>query len=258
MLVKGSNYLEALSKTKTVALDKTGTMTKGVFEVSAIHHSVMEDKKLLELAAHAELFSTHPIAKSIREAYRKTDGILNPERVSNVMEIGGNGITACVDGLSVAVGNGKLMERLGVAFVGCHHTGTIIHVATEGKYAGHIVISDVIKPTAKEAVSALSEAGVNRTVMLTGDAEAVGAAVAKELGIDEVHAELLPEAEEYLTVFNNLLRCAKIVSSSPYTAVRNWFVDQFPLYRQDPLFYLTNEISVIPYDKYLDEEKEAV
>ncbi len=212
VLVKGSNYLEALSKTRTVAFDKTGTMTKGVFEVSAIHHSVMEDKKLLELAAHAELYSTHPIAKSIRDAYAKSGGLLIRERVSDVLEIGGNGITASVDGVSVAVGNGKLMDRLGIAYVPCHHTGTVIHAAVGGKYAGHIVISDILKPTAKEAVSALAGAGVNRTVMLTGDAENVGAAVAKELGIDEVHAELLPE--DKVTAVESLL-----ARKEPHTTV---------------------------------------
>ncbi len=192
VLVKGSNYLEALSKTKIVAFDKTGTMTKGVFEVSAIHHSPLDDQKLLEIAAHAELFSTHPIAKSIRDACEKTGGILNRDRVTDVVELGGNGITASVDGKAVAVGNGKLMDRLQIPYIDCHHVGTIVHVAIDGEYAGHIVISDVIKPNAKEAIRSLRNAGVQKTVMLTGDREKVGKAVAAELGIDKVHAELLP------------------------------------------------------------------
>ena len=205
VLVKGSNYLEALSGTKTVAFDKTGTMTMGVFEVRAIHHSPLDDEKLLELAAHAELFSTHPIAKSICTAYLEgvrgqTDSSrilasakkLDRERVSDVTEIGGNGITAVVDGKQVAVGNSRLMASLGIKHIDCHHIGTIVHVAIDGTYAGHIVISDVIKPTAKEAIDALHRAGVRKTVMLTGDAASVASAVAQELGIDEVHAELLP------------------------------------------------------------------
>ncbi|MBQ6365623.1 MAG: cadmium-translocating P-type ATPase [Oscillospiraceae bacterium] len=192
VLVKGSNYLEALSKTKIVAFDKTGTMTKGVFEVSAIHHSPLDDQKLLEIAAHAELFSTHPIAKSIRDACEKAGGILSRDRVTDVVELGGNGITASVDGKAVAVGNGKLMDRLQIPYIDCHHVGSIVHVAIDGKYAGHIVISDVIKPNAKEAIRSLRNAGVQKTVMLTGDREKVGKTVAAELGIDEVHAELLP------------------------------------------------------------------
>ena len=203
VLVKGSNYLEALSGTKTVAFDKTGTMTMGVFEVRAIHHSPLEDEKLLEYAAHAELFSTHPIAKSICTAYLEgvrgqegraslSDHRLDRERVTDVMEIGGNGITAAVDGKQVAVGNGKLMASLGIQHIDCHHVGTIVHVAIDGTYAGHIVISDVIKPTAREAIEALHRTGVKKTVMLTGDAAPVASAVAQELGIDEVQAELLP------------------------------------------------------------------
>ncbi len=199
VLVKGSNYLEALSKTKIVAFDKTGTMTKGVFEVSAIHHSPLDDQKLLEIAAHAELFSTHPIAKSIRDACEKAGGILSRDRVTDVVELGGNGITASVDGKAVAVGNGKLMDRLQIPYIDCHHVGTIVHVAIDGEYAGHIVISDVIKPNAKEAIRSLRNAGVQKTVMLTGDREKVGKAVAAELGIDEVHAELLP-SEKVATV----------------------------------------------------------
>ena len=192
VLVKGSNYLEALSKTKIVAFDKTGTMTKGVFEVGAIHHSPLDDQKLLEIAAHAELFSTHPIAKSIRDACEKAGGILSRDRVTDVVELSGNGITASVDGKAVAVGNGKLMDRLQIPYIDCHHVGTIVHVAIDGEYAGHIVISDVIKPNAKEAIRSLRNAGVQKTVMLTGDREKVGKTVAAELGIDEVHAELLP------------------------------------------------------------------
>ncbi len=209
VLVKGSNYLEALSKTRVVAFDKTGTMTKGVFEVSGIHHSSMDNDQLLETAAHAELFSTHPIALSIRRAWLegavfRDDGEpagkradcsarrLDEERVSDVMEIGGNGITARIDGKQVAVGNTRLMSSLGIAWHDCHHVGTVVHVAIDGAYAGHLLISDVIKPTAKEAIRALHSAGVTKTVMLTGDAKAVGEAVAKEIGIDEVQAELLP------------------------------------------------------------------
>lgn len=209
VLVKGSNYLEALSKAQTVAFDKTGTMTKGVFEVNGIHHSSMDNDKLLELTAHAEIFSTHPIAQSIRRAYlegalfrqdgepvEKSEDIsgrrLDKERVANVKEIGGNGITAEVDGKQIAAGNTKLMNSLGVKYIDCHEVGTIVHVAVDGEYAGHLLISDVIKPTAKEAIRALRAAGVTKTVMLTGDAKNVGEAVAKEIGIDEVHAELLP------------------------------------------------------------------
>ena len=209
VLVKGSNYLEALSKARTVAFDKTGTMTKGVFEVNGIHHSSMDNEKLLEIAAHAELFSTHPIALSIRRAWLegavfRDDGepaektehsgrVLDEGRVAEVKEIGGNGITARVDGKQVAVGNAKLMNSLGVAYHDCHHVGTVVHVAIDGAYAGHLLISDLIKPTAKEALRALRAAGVTKTVMLTGDAKAVGEAVAKELGIDEVQSELLPD-----------------------------------------------------------------
>ena len=208
VLVKGSNYLEALSKAQTVAFDKTGTMTKGVFEVNGIHHSSMDNDKLLELTAHAEIFSTHPIARSIQKAWLegavfrddgepiewtdKSGRRLDKERVSNVKEIGGNGIVAEVDGRQVAAGNTKLMDSLGIKYIDCHHVGTIVHVAVDGAYAGHLLISDVIKPTAKEAIRALHAAGVSRTVMLTGDAKKVGEAVAKEIGIDEVHAELLP------------------------------------------------------------------
>ncbi|MBO6040099.1 MAG: heavy metal translocating P-type ATPase [Oscillospiraceae bacterium] len=207
VLVKGSNYLEQLSKTDIVAFDKTGTMTRGVFEVTGVHHSSMENEKLLEYAAHAELFSSHPIAVSIRQAYREgavwlDDGekqtksasprILDRARVTNVEEIGGNGIVCRVDGKEIAIGNSRLMDRLGIPYIACHHTGTIVHMAIDGSYAGHLVIADIVKPTAKEAVRRLHEAGVSRTVMLTGDGQNVGEAVAKELGIDEIYAELLP------------------------------------------------------------------
>ena len=208
VLVKGSNYLEALSKAQTVAFDKTGTMTMGVFEVNGIHHSSMDNDQLLELAAHAEIYSTHPIARSIQKAWlegavfrddgepaEKADAAgrrLDKERVANVKEIGGNGIVAEVDRRQIAAGNTKLMDSLGIAYIDCHHVGTIVHVAVDGAYAGHLLISDVIKPTAKEAIRALRAAGVTKTVMLTGDARKVGEAVAGEIGIDEVRAELLP------------------------------------------------------------------
>lgn len=189
ILVKGSNYLETLSRTKYVVFDKTGTMTKGVFEVSGIHHSNMDEEKLLEYAAHAECSSSHPISKSLQKAYGKP---IDRSRVTDIEEIGGNGITAKVDGISVAAGNSKLMKRLGVEYHDCHHVGTVIHIAFDGKYAGHILISDVIKPHAKEAIQELKKAGVNKIVMLTGDAENVAEQVAGELGIDQVYSELLP------------------------------------------------------------------
>lgn len=189
VLVKGSSYLETLAQTKTVVFDKTGTMTKGVFEVSGIHHSPMEDEELLELAALAESYSNHPISKSLQRAYGKP---IDKSRVSDVEEIGGHGLTAKVDGKQVAVGNAKLMERLSVAYQDCHHVGTIVHVAIDGAYAGHILISDMLKPHAKDAILALKKAGITKTVMLTGDAKSVGEHVAKELQIDEVYGELLP------------------------------------------------------------------
>ena len=189
VLVKGSNYLETLSKTKCVVFDKTGTLTRGVFEVNGIHHSPMEDEKLLEYAALAESASSHPISKSIRTAYGKE---IDRSRVTDIQEISGNGVTALVDGIPVAAGNEKLMEKLGIAYHDCHSVGTIIHMAVNGKYAGHIVISDVVKPTSKEAVRALKAAGVEKTVMLTGDAGKVADKVAGELGIDEVYSQLLP------------------------------------------------------------------
>ena len=217
ILVKGSNYLEQLAKTKVVAMDKTGTMTKGVFEVGGIHHSSIDNEKLLEYAAHAECYSTHPIGKSIQKAYlsgmlwkvdeetgearpvpnpaekeNSTKREIDRSRVGSVEEIGGNGILAQVDGKEIAIGNRKLMERQGIEFSKCHHVGTVVHVAIDGVYSGHIVISDVLKPTAKAAIAAMRAAGVSKTVILTGDATNVAEDVAKELGVDEVHSELLP------------------------------------------------------------------
>ena len=189
VLIKGSNYLETLSKVKTVVFDKTGTLTKGVFEVTAVHHSDMDESKLLEYAALAECASSHPISRSLQKAYGKA---IDRSRVTDIQEISGHGVTACVDGHTVAAGNSKLMERLGVPYHDCRSVGTIIHMAVDGRYAGHIVISDVVKPHAREALAQLHRAGVNRTVMLTGDAEKVAEAVAAELGVDEVHSELLP------------------------------------------------------------------
>ncbi len=192
VLVKGSNYLETLSQADCVVFDKTGTLTQGVFEVNAVHHNQMEQERLLEYAALAESASSHPISKSLQKAYGKP---IERSRVSDIQEISGNGVTALVDGVSVAAGNAKLMKRLQVEYKECHHTGTIVHMAVDGVYAGHIVISDVIKPRAKEAVAALKSAGVGRTVMLTGDVDRVAKQVAAELGIDEVYSELLPEGK---------------------------------------------------------------
>ncbi len=189
ILIKGSNYLETLSQVRTVVFDKTGTLTKGVFEVTAVHHSDMDEKKLLEYAALAECASSHPISKSLQRAYGRP---IDRSRVTDIQESSGHGVTAVVDGHTVAAGNGKLMERLGVAYHDCHSVGTIIHMAVDGQYAGHIVISDVVKPTAKVAIDALHRAGVEKTVMLTGDGKKVADAVAAELGVDEVHSELLP------------------------------------------------------------------
>ena len=189
ILIKGSNYLETLSQVRTVVFDKTGTLTKGVFEVTAVHHSDMDEKKLLEYAALAECASSHPISKSLQRAYGRP---IDRSRVTDIQESSGHGVTAVVDGHTVAAGNSKLMERLGVAYHDCHSVGTIIHMAVDGQYAGHIVISDVVKPHAREAVEALHKAGVEKTVMLTGDAKKVADAVAAELGVDEVHSELLP------------------------------------------------------------------
>ena len=189
VLVKGSNYLETLSKTRVVVFDKTGTLTQGVFDVTDVHHNTMPQKKVLEYAALAECASSHPISKSLQRAY---GGEIDRHRVTDVQEISGNGITAKVDGTDVAVGNSKLMDRLGIAWHDCHSVGTIIHLAIGGQYAGHIVISDVVKPHAKEAIAALKQAGVEKTVMLTGDIRRVADHVAGELCVDEVHSELLP------------------------------------------------------------------
>ncbi|MCH5280331.1 MAG: cadmium-translocating P-type ATPase [Lachnospiraceae bacterium] len=189
ILIKGSNYLETLSKTDCVVFDKTGTMTQGVFEVAGVHHNTMDKEKLLEYAALAESYSSHPISKSLQKAYGKE---LDTSRVTDVEEIGGNGVTAKVDGVLVAAGNARLMEKLEISFEECHSVGTVVHVAIDGAYAGHILISDMIKPTAKEAILELKKAGVSKTVMLTGDMDNVAKQVAEELKIDEVHSQLLP------------------------------------------------------------------
>ena len=189
ILVKGSNYLETLSRTKCVVFDKTGTLTQGVFEVNEVHHNEMDREKLLEYAALAESASSHPISRSLQRAYGRE---IDRSRVTDIREISGNGVTAMVDGIQVAAGNSKLMDKLGVKWIDCHQAGTIIHMAVDGRYAGHIVISDIEKPHAKEAVRALRAAGVEKTVMLTGDSWKVAEHVAADLGIDEVHAELLP------------------------------------------------------------------
>ena len=189
VLVKGSNYLETLSQTKVVVFDKTGTLTQGVFEVNGIHHSEMENAKLVEYAALAESASSHPISKSLQKAYGKE---IDRSRVSDIQEISGNGVIAKVDGHTVAAGNDKLMARIGVDYINCHSVGTIIHMAIDGKYAGHIVISDVVKPTSKQAIQALKAAGVQKTVMLTGDAKRVADQVAQDLGVDQVYSQLLP------------------------------------------------------------------
>lgn len=189
ILVKGSNYLETLAQTKYVVFDKTGTMTQGVFEVSGIHHNEMPNEKLLEYAALAECSSSHPISKSLQKAYGKP---IDRNRVSDIEEISGNGVISKVDGVSVAAGNTKLMNRLGIAYQDCHHVGTVVHMAIDGKYAGHILISDIIKPHAKEAIAELKKAGISKTVMLTGDSKRVADQVAEELGIQEVYSELLP------------------------------------------------------------------
>ena len=189
VLVKGSNYLETLSQTKYVVFDKTGTMTQGVFEVSGVHHNEMEEAKLLEYAALAECSSSHPISKSLQKAYGKE---IDRSRVTDIEEISGNGVTAKVDGVSVAAGNEKLMEKLGIEFVACSHVGTVVHMAVDGKYAGHILISDTVKPHAKQAIKELKKCGVKKTIMLTGDRKNVADYVAKGLGIQEVYSELLP------------------------------------------------------------------
>ena len=189
VLVKGSNYLETLSETKYVVFDKTGTLTKGVFEVAGVHHNTMEQSKILEYATLAESFSSHPISRSLKTAYGKE---INQNRVTDVEEISGNGVTAKVDGTPVAVGNVKLMKRIGVEAVECHQVGTVIHVAIDGAYAGHILISDVPKPTSKDAIANLKKNGIKETVMLTGDIDRVAQQVAGELGVDRVYSELLP------------------------------------------------------------------
>lgn len=200
ILVKGSNYLEALSKTKYVVFDKTGTLTHGVFQVSAVHHNTLAQEKLLEYAALAECASSHPISLSLQRAHK---GEIDRNRVTDIQEISGHGIVAKVDGKSVAVGNDKLMDQLHVAYKNCHSTGTIIHIAINNDYAGHIVISDVVKPQSKEAIQALKKAGIKKTVMLTGDRDSVAQEVAQELAIDEVHSQLLPA--DKVTQVENLL-----------------------------------------------------
>ena len=189
VLIKGSNYMETLSQTKVVVFDKTGTLTQGVFEVNGIHHNTMEEQKLLEYAALAECSSSHPISKSLQKAYGKE---MDRSRVTDIEEISGHGLIAKVDGVEVAAGNAKLMTRLGISYADCHSVGTIIHVAINGEYAGHILISDIEKPNSKAAIAALKKAGVEKTVMLTGDAKRVAEQVAANLGVDEVHSELLP------------------------------------------------------------------
>ena len=189
VLVKGSNYMETLAQTRYVVFDKTGTLTKGVFEVCGVHHNVMEDHKILEYAALAECSSSHPISRSLQRAYGKE---IDRTRVEDIEEISGNGVTARVDGIPVAVGNSRLMERLGIAFKECHQVGTIVHVAIDGSYAGHILIADVLKPTAKAAVAELKKSGIRETVMLTGDIDRVAQQAAAETGVDRVYSELLP------------------------------------------------------------------
>ncbi|MCD7771682.1 MAG: cadmium-translocating P-type ATPase [Oscillospiraceae bacterium] len=190
ILIKGSNYLETLSEAKYIVFDKTGTLTEGSFEVNAIHHGTIDNSRLIELAALAESASSHPISKSLQHAYGKE---LDRNRVSDITEISGEGVTAIVDGHSVAVGNKKLMQRVGSEYIACHSVGTIIHVAVDGSYSGHIVISDVIKPNSKEAISSLKQSGIEKTIMLSGDSKAVAQSVADELGINEVHGELMPD-----------------------------------------------------------------
>ena len=192
VLIKGSNYLETLAQVRAIAFDKTGTITKGNFAVTDVHHNELEREKLLEYAAHAEYNSSHPISLSLKEAYEATGGSLDPSRVAEVKELSGEGVTALVDGLSVAIGNEKLMKRVGADFDHCHSVGTVIHLALDGKYAGHFVISDELKENSKDAMAALKSAGVDRLVMLTGDAESVAAKVAQEVGLTEYRAELLP------------------------------------------------------------------
>ena len=200
ILVKGSNFLEMLSKTKTVVFDKTGTLTQGVFEVVAVHHASIDEHEIIELAAHVESYSSHPISKSLQKAYGLE---IERSRVSDIEEISGHGVVGKVDGKTVAAGNLKLMKKLGIAAHDCHSVGTIIHVAVDGSYVGHIVISDVVKPDSKAAISALKTNGIEKTVMLTGDSESIASKVASELGIDEFHAGLLPE--DKVTIVESLL-----------------------------------------------------
>ncbi len=207
ILVKGSNYLEALSQSRYVVFDKTGTLTRGVFEVNAVHHNKLSEKKLIEYAALAEIASSHPIAQSLQRAYGSE---LDRSRVSEIEEISGNGVCAKVDGHLVAVGNDKLMNRIGIKYFDCHHIGTIIHIAIDGEYAGHIVISDVIKPTSAKAVNELKKAGIHKTVMLSGDAKAVAEQTASSLGIDDVYSELLPG--------DKVAKVEEILSSKPKKA----------------------------------------
>ena len=209
ILIKGSNYLETMAQTKYVVFDKTGTLTQGVFEVSAVHHNQMDEEKLLEYAALAECASSHPISRSLQRAYGKE---IDRSRVTDIEEISGYGITAKVDGIPVAAGNGRLMEQLKIEYKECRSVGTIIHMAVAGEYAGHIVISDIVKPHAKEAVAGLRRAGVSRTVMLTGDTAKVAGQVAAELGIDEVHSDLLPgdKVEQVEALLNEKPQKAKL------------------------------------------------
>jgi Cd2+/Zn2+-exporting ATPase len=214
ILIKGSNYLETLSKTKCVVFDKTGTLTQGVFEVNGIHHNAIENAALLEYAALAESASSHPISKSLQRAYQKETGKeIDRSRVSDIKEISGNGITAVVDGVRVAAGNDKLMQRIGVSYISCHAIGTIIHIALNAEYAGHIVISDVVKPHSAEAIQQLKSSGVEKTVMLTGDAKAVAESVANTLGVDQVYAELLPgdKVEKVEQLLQEKAESAKLV-----------------------------------------------
>jgi Cd2+/Zn2+-exporting ATPase len=189
VLIKGSNYLETLAKTKYIVFDKTGTLTKGIFEVSGVHHNKMEEEKILEYAALAESFSSHPISRSLKNAYGKP---INQKRVTDVQEISGNGVLAKVDGITIAAGNDKLMKRLDIPFIECHHAGTIVHLAIDGKYAGHILIADEVKEHSQAAIRALKEAGIKKTVMLTGDAQKAAIQVGDQLGVDAVYSELLP------------------------------------------------------------------
>lgn len=209
VLVKGSNYLELLAQTKYVVFDKTGTLTQGVFEVNAIHHNTMEEEKLLEYAALAESASSHPISKSLQQAYGKE---IDRFRVTEIEEVSGNGITAKVDGKEVAAGNSKLMKKLGIPYKDCHHVGTIIHVAIDGAYAGHTVISDIVKKNSKEAIRQLKKNGIEKTIMLTGDADAVARKVATELGIDQMYSELLPagKVEKVEEILNTKPEKAKL------------------------------------------------